>query len=556
MPILDITLSQTGVVGVLPQVIYIATNDTFSQVSAAGYLNHTIQLGFQYNNNMIALVTTSDTGIQWMEVQVAPDGIITLLMGNNPGIVTPQEVQQNSFNFALSAGAADAYTVALNPPVTALTDGLTVVMTANHTSTGSTPTLSVNGLTPVSIVDLGGGDLLASDIVDNSTYILVYSLDNNWFTLINPSLSVALTSFVQSNIYNYAADTGIVNVYTCVLFPSPAAYLAGLVILLDIANANTGASTLNANGLGAKAIINLQGAPLAGGEMLAGSVAVLLYNGTSFVLQNSAINSGTGTVNPGTANQLAYYTANGNTVSGLATANDGLLVTSNAGVPSILAGPGTTGQILQANTAAAPSFSTASYPSTAVANELLYASSTNVVGQITTANSAQLVTSAAGVPSLTASMTNGQIVIGFTGGTPVPSTLTAGNGISILNAAGSITLSASGGGTSWTDEAASPVAMVPENGYVADTGGLLTFTLPALAAFGTMLTVVGKGAGGWLIAQNAGQNIQVGAVSSTVGVGGSVASQNRFDSIVLLCTTANTTWTSVGAPQSMGLVIV
>jgi hypothetical protein len=61
-----------------------------------------------------------------------------------------------------------------------------------------------------------------------------------------------------------------------------------------------------------------------------------------------------------------FLYANGaNNVAGLATANNGVPVTNNTGVPSILAGPGTTGNILQSNAAAAPSWSTATYPSTA-----------------------------------------------------------------------------------------------------------------------------------------------------------------------------------------------
>lgn len=44
---------------------------------------------------------------------------------------------------------------------------------------------------------------------------------------------------------------------------------------------------------------------------------------------------GGGTVNPGSINQLAWYAANGATVSGLSTANNGVLVTSSGGVPSI-----------------------------------------------------------------------------------------------------------------------------------------------------------------------------------------------------------------------------
>jgi hypothetical protein len=44
---------------------------------------------------------------------------------------------------------------------------------------------------------------------------------------------------------------------------------------------------------------------------------------------------GGGTVSAGTANQLAFYASSGTTVGGLATANNGVLVTSGAGVPSI-----------------------------------------------------------------------------------------------------------------------------------------------------------------------------------------------------------------------------
>jgi len=45
--------------------------------------------------------------------------------------------------------------------------------------------------------------------------------------------------------------------------------------------------------------------------------------------------AGSGTVNSGSINQLAYYAAAGTAVSGLATANNGILVTSGSGVPSI-----------------------------------------------------------------------------------------------------------------------------------------------------------------------------------------------------------------------------
>lgn len=111
-----------------------------------------------------------------------------------------------------------------------------------------------------------------------------------------------------------------------------------------------------------------------------------------------------------TANQLLYSSAT-NTIGGLATANNGTLVTSNSGVPSILAGPGTTGQVLQSNAAAAPSFSTASYPSTTTVNQVLYSSATNTVAGLSTANNGLLVTSNSGVPSILAGPgTTGQVL--------------------------------------------------------------------------------------------------------------------------------------------------
>ena len=121
-----------------------------------------------------------------------------------------------------------------------------------------------------------------------------------------------------------------------------------------------------------------------------------------------------------------FLYANGaNNVAGLATANNGLPVTSNTGVPSILAGPGTTGNILQSNAAAAPSWSTATYPSVATssgtilrangsnwvastatfadtytASNILYSNGANTVTGLATANNRFLTTDGSGIPSL------------------------------------------------------------------------------------------------------------------------------------------------------------
>jgi hypothetical protein len=185
------------------------------------------------------------------------------------------------------------------------------------------------------------------------------------------------------------------------------------------------------------------------------------------------------------------------------------------------------------------------------ANSLLFSSSANVIAEITTNPSALLLTSATGVPSWSASLTNGQLLIGSTGASPTPAALTAGTGVSITNAAGSITISSTGSGYTWTEVTGTSQAMAINNAYIANNAALVTLTLPATAAVGSSQMVQGKGAGGWRIAQNSGQTIRFGNASTTTGVGGSLSSTNRYDSIELVCITANTEWAVLTGPQGI-----
>ena len=84
MPILSITTSETGLVSVNPSVIYIQTTDTYAQVTTAGYLTLQKQAGFTFNNQQMALVTTSDDGVVWLTVQVV-GSVVSLISPNVPG---------------------------------------------------------------------------------------------------------------------------------------------------------------------------------------------------------------------------------------------------------------------------------------------------------------------------------------------------------------------------------------------------------------------------------------------------------------------------------------
>jgi hypothetical protein len=169
-----------------------------------------------------------------------------------------------------------------------------------------------------------------------------------------------------------------------------------------------------------------------------------------------------------------------------------------------------------------------------------------------TANSVLLGNGTSAVSALGAA-TNGQLIIGSTGVSPVLAAITAGAGLSVTNSAGSITIAATGAQT-WTDVTGTSAAMAIDNGYVSDNAGLVTLTLPASPVLGSMIRVTGKGAGGWKIAQNAGQLINFGVSTTTTGTGGSLASTNTFDSVTLVCITATTTFNVIASVGNITVV--
>lgn len=91
--------------------------------------------------------------------------------------------------------------------------------------------------------------------------------------------------------------------------------------------------------------------------------------------------------------------ANGGTNANLTASNGGIFY-STATAGAVLSGTATAGQILRSGSSAAPSWSTATYPATTTVSQILYSSSANVIGGITTANSGVLVTNSSGVPSI------------------------------------------------------------------------------------------------------------------------------------------------------------
>lgn len=91
-----------------------------------------------------------------------------------------------------------------------------------------------------------------------------------------------------------------------------------------------------------------------------------------------------------------------------------------------------------------------------------------------------------------------------------------------------------GGGMTWNEVTGTSQTMASNNGYIANNASLVTLTLPSSPTLGDEVAVAGKGAGGWKIAQPAGDQIHFGEFSTTVGTGGSLEFTQRYDMVELL----------------------
>lgn len=114
-------------------------------------------------------------------------------------------------------------------------------------------------------------------------------------------------------------------------------------------------------------------------------------------------------------------------------------------------------------------------------NDLSNCSGLPISGIQTATSNTVVVTDGSGIMTGVGSMTNGQIVIGSSGSTPVRANLTAGSGISISNGAGSITIASSG----------SPVTL--KNVRFLTASGTYTKTAGTVSCF---VVAIGGGGGG------------------------------------------------------------
>lgn len=244
-----------------------------------------------------------------LNANIPDDGNLGNFVANFASAV---KVAASSGGFITDTGTVNALAGTSSPAPSALVAGMQVAIEIANTNTGAV-TFNYAGLGTKNVLSEGNavkpGQMIANqiyqmmydgtqwellsvgvDIAASTTQAGIIALATPTIVIAGTDTSKAVTAqgvakAVQGGGYTYAADTGTANTLAITLTPAPAAYQAGMMVEVNVANTNTGAATVNVNGLGAKSV-QFGGSALTAGQLIAGQIYSLIYDGTNFQLQS------------------------------------------------------------------------------------------------------------------------------------------------------------------------------------------------------------------------------------------------------------------------------
>lgn len=103
----------------------------------------------------------------------------------------------------------------------------------------------------------------------------------------------------------------------------------------------------------------------------------------------------------------------------------------------------------------------------------------------------------------------------------------------------------------WVEVTGTSQTAVVNAWYIANNASQVIITLPDTAALWSVIEVVGKGAGGWKIAQPASTAIHFVDLFTSTGTSWFISSNSQYDSIKLVCVIANTKWEVISSTGNL-----
>lgn len=154
------------------------------------------------------------------------------------------------------------------------------------------------------------------------------------------------------SLYSILSNVTGTNTIAATGTPTVTTYATGATYSFIPANDNTGAVTIAIDGLTAKAISKNNGTALSAGDLQAGKLALIEYDGTRFQLLNNIVIDGSvtnATISGGTISNLTapLPVASGGTGAATLTANNVILGNGTSAVGFVA--PGTSGNVLTSN---------------------------------------------------------------------------------------------------------------------------------------------------------------------------------------------------------------
>jgi len=179
----------------------------------------------------------------------------------------------------MAGGTADALTITLTPAITAYVTGQVFQFVASAANATTTPTINVNSLGAKSIKRQNGATIQPGDIPSGALVQAAYNGTDFLLT------SVTAVQAASGGVLWGGTAGGTADALTLTLTPAIASYTAGQVFqFISSATNLTTTSTININAAGAKTIKRQSGAAIQAGDISAGALVQLAYNGTDFFM--------------------------------------------------------------------------------------------------------------------------------------------------------------------------------------------------------------------------------------------------------------------------------